>query len=202
METLFQDLRFGIRLLLKNPGFSAVAILALALGIGANTAIFSVVDAVLFKPLPFDRPERLMAVWERNLTKGEDHDSVMAANYLDWRDRSQVFEQMSAHAGGSVNLTGLGQPERLHVQLVTWNAWRVLGVQPTIGRAFTDEEDKTGAAVTLAVTVAAASIARGAVNFLAVLVTAPAPLLIVVLVGGFTAIAAYGVRESVGPAGF
>ena len=144
METLVQDLRFGIRLLLKNPGFSAVAILALALGIGANTAIFGVVDAVLFKPLPFDRPERLLAVWERNLTKGEDHDSVMAANYLDWRNRSQVFEQMSAHAGGSVNLTGLEVPERIRGARLSAGLFPLLGVQPEIGRVFSPDEDQPG----------------------------------------------------------
>ena len=89
METLLHDLRYGIRLLLKNPGFAAVAIIALALGIGANTAIFSVVDAVLFKPLAFDHPNRLVAIWER--AKGEDHDTGMAANYLDWKSHTRVF---------------------------------------------------------------------------------------------------------------
>src|SRR5262245_48065913 len=113
MENLLHDLRFGIRLLLKHPGFSAVAILALALGIGANTAIFSVVDAVIFKPLPFSNPDRLVALWERDLAKGDDHSSVMAGNYLDWKNRNQIFEEMAAHAGGSVNVTGLDEPERV-----------------------------------------------------------------------------------------
>jgi predicted permease len=144
METLLQDLRFGIRLLLKNPGFSAVAILALALGIGANTAIFSVVDAVLFRPLPFDHPERLVAVWEHDLTKGDDHDSVMAANYLDWRGRSQVFEEMSAYAGGSVNLTGLAEPERIRAARVSAGLFPLLGVQPAVGRVFFSDEDQPG----------------------------------------------------------
>ena len=144
METLIQDLRFGIRLLLKNPGFSAVAVLALALGIGANTAIFSVVDAVLFRPLPFDHPDRLVAVWEHDLTKGDDHDSVMAANYLDWRNRNQVFEEMSAHAGGSVNLTGLAEPERIRAARVSAGLFPLLGVQPEIGRVFLPDEDQPG----------------------------------------------------------
>jgi len=144
METLVQDLRFGIRLLLKNPGFSAVAILALALGIGANTAIYSVVDAVLFRPLPFYHPERLVAVWERDLTKGDDHDSVMAANYLDWRRRSQVFEEMSAHAGGSVNLTGLAEPERIRAARVSAGLFPLLGAHPEVGRTFLPDEDQPG----------------------------------------------------------
>ena len=144
MESLFQDLRFGIRLLLKNPGFSAVAILALALGIGANTAIFSVVDAVLFRPLPFDHPDRLVALWERDLTKGDDHDSVMAANYLDWRNRNQVFEEMSAHSGGSINLTGLAEPEGIRAARVSAGLFPLLGVQPEIGRVFLPDEDQPG----------------------------------------------------------
>ena len=144
METLIQDLRFGIRLLLKNPGFSAVAILALALGIGANTAIFSVVDAVLFRPLPFDRPERLVAIWEWDLKKGEDHDSVMAGNFLDWKSRSQIIEAMSAHAGGSVNLTGLAEPERIRAARVSAGLFPLLGVQPEIGRVFFPDEDQPG----------------------------------------------------------
>ena len=144
METLIQDLRFGIRLLLKNPGFSGVAILALALGIGANTAIFSVVDAVLFRPLPFERPERLVAVWERDLKKGGDHDSVMAANFLDWKSRGQVFEAMSAHAGGSVSLTGLAEPERIRAARVSADIFSLLGIQPIAGRVFFPDEDQPG----------------------------------------------------------
>lgn len=144
METLIQDLRFGVRLLLKNPGFSAVAILALALGIGANTAIFSVVDAVLFRPLPFHQPERLVAVWEHDLKKGEDHDSVMAGNFLDWKSRSQVFEAMSAHAGGSINLTGLAEPERIRAARVSAGLFPLLGVQPEVGRVFSADEDQPG----------------------------------------------------------
>jgi predicted permease len=144
METLIQDVRFAIRLLLKNPGFSAVAILALALGIGANTAIFSVVDAVLFRPLPLDRPERLVAVWERNLSKGEDHDSVMASNYLDWKSRNNVFDGMSAYAGGSVNLTGLAEPERIRAARVSSGLFPLLGVRSEVGRVFSADEDQPG----------------------------------------------------------
>ncbi len=130
--------------MLKNPGFSAVAILALALGIGANTAIFSVVDAVLFRPLPFERPNSLVAVWERDLKKGEDHDSVMAGNFVDWKNRSQVFEAMSAHAGGSVNLTGLAEPERIRGARVSAGLFPLLGIPPQVGRVFSPDEDQPG----------------------------------------------------------
>jgi putative ABC transport system permease protein len=144
MESLRQELRFGIRLILKHPGFSAVAILTLGLGIGANSAIFSVVDAVIFRPLPFKQPERLVAVWERDLKKGGDHDSVMAANYLDWKNRSQVFEDMAAYAGGSVNLTGLAEPERIRGARVSASLFNVLRIAPEVGRAFTPDEDQPG----------------------------------------------------------
>jgi len=129
---------------LKNPGFSVVAILALALGFGANTAIFSVVDAVIFRPLPFPQPNRLVAIWERNLKTGDDHDSVMAGNYIDWRSRSQSFEEMSAHAGASVNLTGLAEPERIRAARVSANLFQVLGVRPATGRLFLPDEDQPG----------------------------------------------------------
>jgi predicted permease len=143
-ESVLQDLQFGIRLLLRKPGFSSVAILALAVGIGANTAIFSVVDAVLFRPLPFDHPERLVEVWEHDLARGEDHDSVMAANFVDWRNRSQSFEEVAAHAGGSVNLTGLSEPERIRGARISAGLFPLLGVQPEIGRGFLPDEDQQG----------------------------------------------------------
>src|SRR4030095_6309679 len=144
MESLRQELRFGIRLILKHPGFSAVAILTLGLGIGANSAIFSVVDAVICRPLPFKQLERLFAVLERDLKKGGDHDSVMAANYLDWKNRSQVFEDMAAYAGGSVNLTGLAEPERIRGARVSASLFNVLRIASERGRAFTPDEDQPG----------------------------------------------------------
>jgi putative ABC transport system permease protein len=144
MESIFQELRFGIRLLLKHPGFSTVAILTLALGIGANSAIFSVVDAVIFRPLPFNEPGRLVAVWEQDLKKGGDHDSVMAANYLDWKSRNHVFEEMGAYAGASVNLTGTAEPERIRGARVSATLFNLLGVAPEVGRAFLEDEDQPG----------------------------------------------------------
>jgi putative ABC transport system permease protein len=130
--------------LLRKPGFSAVAILALALGIGANTAIFSVVDAVLFRPLPFDRPGQLVEIWEQDLARGEDHDSVMAANFVDWKNRSLSFVAVAAHAGGSVNLTGLSEPERVRGARLSAGLFSLLGVQPEIGRVFLPDEDQYG----------------------------------------------------------
>lgn len=144
METLIHDLRFGVRVLLKRPGFTLVAVLTLALGIGANTAIFGVVDAVLLRPLPFVHPERLVQIWERDLKRGDDHDSVMAANYLDWKSRSHVFEEIAAHAGASINITGLGEPERIRAARVSAGLFSLLGVQPEIGRGFFPNEDQPG----------------------------------------------------------
>src|SRR4029453_19130232 len=93
---LSQDLRYGMRMLLKNPGFTIVAVIALALGIGANTAIFSVVNTVLLRPLPYKNPERLVMVWEENSKQGFPRDTPAAANYIDWRDQNHVFEAMAA----------------------------------------------------------------------------------------------------------
>lgn len=139
-----QDLRFAIRVLLKRPAFTVVAVFTLALGIGANTAIFSVVDAVLLRPLPFAHPERLVQIWESDRKTGDDHDSVMAANYLDWKSRSHVFEEIAAHAGTSVNLTGLAEPERIRAARVSASLFPLLGVQPEIGRVFFPDEDQPG----------------------------------------------------------
>src|SRR6185436_13454478 len=94
METLWKDARFAFRMLLKTPGFTAVAVLTLALGIGANTAIFSVVHAVLLRPLPYPDPDRLVMLWERNPQLGFEQEQVTPANFTDWRDQNQVFEQM------------------------------------------------------------------------------------------------------------
>src|SRR5215210_7477737 len=98
METLLHDIRFGIRLLTRKPGFTIVAVLALALGIGANTAIFSVVNTVLLKPLPFKDPDRLVMVWEERTKLGFPKDTPAPANFVDWRNENQVFDDMAAMA--------------------------------------------------------------------------------------------------------
>src|SRR5690349_7751809 len=145
MGALWQDLRYGLRMLVKNPGFTAVAVLTLALGIGANTATFSVVDAVLLKPLPYKRAERLVMVWEQNPERGWFRNIVSAANFLDWRKQNDVFTQMAAvNPQRSFNLTGTGKPEEVWGEQVTANLFALLGVRPFIGRDFLPEEDKPG----------------------------------------------------------
>src|SRR5215216_2751465 len=136
METLLQDLRYGFRMLARKPAFTIVAALALALGIGANTAIFSVVNAVLLRPLPFKDPDRLMIVWEDNTKLGFPKDTPAPANFVDWRDQNQVFEDMAAIASQTFNLTGLGEPEKLEGQRVSASFFPMLGVEPAMGRSF------------------------------------------------------------------
>jgi putative ABC transport system permease protein len=144
LTDLLHDLRYAVRLQLKNPAFTIIAIIALALGIGANTAIFSVVNTVLLRPLPYKDPERLVMVWEDSSRHGYPRDTPAAANFVDWRDQSQVFEGMAAIADTSFNLTGSGEPERLEGRRVSANLFPLLGVEPQIGRVFTAAEDRQG----------------------------------------------------------
>jgi putative ABC transport system permease protein len=149
METLIQDLRYGLRSLIKNPGFAAVAIIALALGIGANTAIFSVVNGILFRPLPYPEPERLAIVWEtRTNLQSETSDSnfpVAAGNFLDWREQNQTFDHIAAFHSQTLNLTGSGEPERIGVIRASADLFPLLGVEPVRGRTFFAEEDTADA---------------------------------------------------------
>src|SRR6476659_9580685 len=110
MQKLLQDMRFGIRMLLKNPGVSLVAILTLAVGIGANAAIFSVVNTVLLRPLPYKDPGRLVAIWENQPSQGQTR--VSPANFFDWKKQTTSFEDMSAYGGSAMTLTGVGEPEQ------------------------------------------------------------------------------------------
>ncbi|MCS6806173.1 MAG: ABC transporter permease [Acidobacteriota bacterium] len=141
MQTLWQDLRYGARMLLKNPGFTAVAVVTLALGIGANTAIFSVVNAVLLRPLPYPQPERLMVIG-RTYT-GSDVYPASEPKFLFWRDHNQSFEAMAAvqGIGSGLNLSGEAEPEYVTGIQVSADFFRVLGVSPALGRGFTKEED-------------------------------------------------------------
>jgi putative ABC transport system permease protein len=141
------NLRYTFRQMTKSPGFFAVAIAALALGIGANTAIFSAVEAVLLKPLPFAQPDRLMVVWEDASFIGFAFNTPAPANYVDWRARNRVFTDMAATRYVTASLTGDGQPEQLSGKKVTPNFFDVLGVQPAMGRPFTAGEDKAQSAV-------------------------------------------------------
>jgi len=147
METLVQDLRYSARVLLKSPGFAAVAVIVLALGIGANTAIFSVVNAVLLRPLPYQDPGRLVQVWHVPPQKsfpGITEFSVSAANYLDWRDQNHVFDQLAIYSYADFNLSGKGQPESVQSGVVSPNFFTVLRVQPLFGRAIAPGEDQLG----------------------------------------------------------
>ncbi|HEX6044623.1 MAG TPA: ABC transporter permease [Pyrinomonadaceae bacterium] len=137
-----QDIRYGLRGLLKRPGFTAVAVITLALGIGANAAIFSVVNAVLLRPLQFQDPERLAILWEDASFAGFPLNTPAPANYVDWKNQTQSFADMAATHETSLNLTGDGEPQRVATRRVTANFFSVLGVQPLIGRGFLPEEDR------------------------------------------------------------
>ena len=146
---LGQDVRYGLRMLAKNPAFTAIAVLALALGIGANSAIFSVVNAILLRPLPYKNPEQLVMVWENATHLGFPKNTPSPANFLDWRQQTTVFQGMAAFAERSFNLTGAGEPERLDGRRVSANLFDVLGVRPIIGRTFVPQEDQPGTKVVL-----------------------------------------------------
>ena len=139
------DLKFAFRQLLKNPGFTAVAVLTLALGIGANTAMFSVVNAVLLRPLPFKEPDRLVTVWERDPKQGYEQNLASTGTFLDWQQQNQAFESMAIfQANQGVALGGDGGPERVTGAAISVNLIDVLGVSPLLGRAFMKEEGITG----------------------------------------------------------
>jgi predicted permease len=145
METLVKDIRYALRGLAKRPGFTVVAVLTLALGIGANTAIFSVVNAVLLKPLQFRDPDRLVMIWEDATFAGFPRNTPAPANYIDWKTQTQSFEDMAATIEWTNNLTGDGEPERLATYGVTANFFPLFGVAPELGRTFLPEEDRPGA---------------------------------------------------------
>src|SRR4030095_2632916 len=129
MDTLIRDIRYGSRSLLKRPGFTAVALIALALGIGANTAIFSLVNAVLLRPLPFAEPDRLVWVWG-NIRNGGNRASVSPLDFLDYPPQNNTFEEFAASFSVRLNYTGGGEPERLEGSAVTGNYFQALGAKP------------------------------------------------------------------------
>jgi putative ABC transport system permease protein len=142
MNTLLQDIRFGLRMLLKSPSVSIVATIALALGIGANTAIFNVVNAVLLRPLPFPNPDSLVAVFETDSQRGQVRGSHSYPNFMDLRAQNTVFERVSSYHGSDFILTGHGEPARLLGEVVTADLFPLLGVAPMVGRTFLPDEDK------------------------------------------------------------
>jgi predicted permease len=145
VERFIQDLRYGARMFWRSPSFSIVAVLTLALGIGANTAIFSVVNAVLLKPLPYPDPDRLVHIWEGKVGEGASKNVVEPFNFLDWRERNHSFEQMAAINGGvTLNVTGTSQPEALPGMQVSAEFFDILGVPPLIGRGFVPQEAQPG----------------------------------------------------------
>src|SRR5580693_472721 len=142
LENLLQDLRYGSRTLRKSPGFAAVAILTLALGIGVNTALFSVVNGVLLNPLPYPQPNQLVELWW-DRTPGQ-HSSVPYLNFLDWRKQSTAFSSVGAYLQDNMIITGAGEPERVDGVKISANFFDLLGVKPLLGRSFRPEEDQVG----------------------------------------------------------
>ncbi|MGZ4855555.1 MAG: ABC transporter permease [Candidatus Angelobacter sp.] len=149
-RSLPQDLRYGARALVKSPGFSLIAVLTLALGIGANTAIFSVVNGVLLNPLPFHHPDQLVSMFQEipNFKNG----SISYPNFTDWRRMNTTFTTMAAYRSSGFNLSGNGEPERLHGEMISAGFFEILGVNPIMGRTFTTDEDRLGANPTVMIT--------------------------------------------------
>jgi putative ABC transport system permease protein len=142
MDSLLSDIRFGLRAMLRSPGFTVVAVLTLALAIGANTAIFSFLDGVLLKPLPYPEPDRIVNLWEK--PPNFPRNSISALNFLDWKEQTTVFSQIAAVSGGGFTLTGSGAPERLNGQLVSASYFDLFGTSAVFGRTFALEEDQPG----------------------------------------------------------
>ncbi|HEX8161806.1 MAG TPA: ABC transporter permease [Pyrinomonadaceae bacterium] len=145
MKTLLQDLRYGLRILVRNPIFAVASITALALGVGAISTIFSVVNSVLLRPLPYADPERLVMVWDTNARQGWEKFAVSPANFRAYRERSQSFAGIAAFQYQGFNVAGAGNPERLQGALVSASLFPTLGVRPVVGRPFGEEEDRPGA---------------------------------------------------------
>lgn len=146
LDTLMQDLRYAVRVLIKSPGFTVVALLTLALGIGANSTIFSVIDAVLLNRLPYPDSGRLVVLWEQNPSRGWYHNIVSAANFVDWRKQNHVFTEMSAIDERYYDVSGGGEPLEVDGEQVSANFFNLLGVRPALGRTFVQDEDRPGSA--------------------------------------------------------
>ncbi len=141
LEILWQDVRYGARMLARQPGFTLAAVIVIALGLGANTAIFSVANTVLLRPLPYQNPDELVMVWETAPKLGFPHNNVAPANFIDWREQNRVFAEIAAFGDSSVSLTGRGEPERIEGERVSAGLFPLLGIPPALGRVFTPEED-------------------------------------------------------------
>jgi predicted permease len=150
LETFLQDVRYGARMLAKSPGFALIAILTLALGIGANTAIFSVVNGVLLSALPFPHPEQIVSMFTEmpNFKNG----SISYPNFEDWRKMNRSFSTIAAYRSTGFNLSGNGEPERVHGEMISAGFFEILGVNPMLGRTFSEDEDRIGANPTVMIT--------------------------------------------------
>jgi putative ABC transport system permease protein len=146
MNGLGHDLRYGVRTLWRNPGFTAVAVATLALGIGVNSAIFTVIEAVLLRPLPVRDPASLAMIWERNTKRDVTRNVINPGNLMRWQERNHVFEQIAGFSPWDANVSGGAEPERLDFGAVTGNFFTTLGVTPALGRLFNDDDSKGGAA--------------------------------------------------------
>ncbi|MGA7854102.1 MAG: ABC transporter permease [Candidatus Acidiferrales bacterium] len=144
MESLIQDLKYAVRMLVKSPGFTAIAILTLALGIGANTALFSVVNGVLLRPLPYAQPDRLVVLSEKSPVF--ESSSISYPNFLDWQRTNTTFTSIAAYRSDDFNITGSGEAERVRVGMISAGFFEILGVNPVRGRLFTTQEDRLGGA--------------------------------------------------------
>jgi putative ABC transport system permease protein len=144
MDSFVSDIRYAVRNLVKRPGFTAIAILTLAIGIGANSTIFSAVNALLLKPLPFPELDRVVAIWDKDPIRGYEHNEVAFANYIDLRDQNQSFENLALYSWWTANLTGVETPERLQCFLVTANFFDTIGTKPILGRTFLKHENQPG----------------------------------------------------------
>jgi putative ABC transport system permease protein len=144
MDSILQDLRHGVRVLLRTPGFTFLALLTLALGIGANTAVFSVVNAVLLRPLPFEKPQEIVTLWEGRPREGPGHGAISAMNFVDWRRMSKSFSSIAMYASGHYNLTGTGDAERVPGSQVSPGFLEALGVRPQMGRDFENIAEQPG----------------------------------------------------------
>jgi putative ABC transport system permease protein len=144
MENLIQDIRYSLRMLTRKPGFTLLVVAALAIGIGANSAIFSIVNSILLRPLPYRDPDRLVMVWMDNHRLNVAQDVHSYANYADYRDQNQSFDQLAVFNGISVNLTGAGEPERVIGTMASPSLFEVMGVDPLIGRTFSADEEVPG----------------------------------------------------------
>ncbi|MFZ0882948.1 MAG: ABC transporter permease [Candidatus Acidiferrales bacterium] len=144
MESLIQDLKYAVRMLIKSPSFTAIAILTLALGIGANTALFSVVNGVLLRPLPYAQPDRLVVLSEKS--HNFESSSISYPNFLDWQRSNSAFSSIAAYRSDDFNITGSGEPERVRVGMISAGFFEMLGINPVRGRLFNNNEDRLGAA--------------------------------------------------------